>query len=91
MRRPDIKENTVCVVAACQNSCYVCDSKSSAMMFWHVMSMKLNIAKKIAGLEIMTLNCENMYYVSNLLELMSKGKLHCLQGCFRKQTGREDI
>ena len=54
------------------------------MMFWHVMSMKLNIAKKIAGLEIMTLNCENMYYVSNLLELMSKGKLHCLKGCFRK-------
>ena len=23
--------------------------------------------------------------------MMSKGELHCLQGCFRKQTGRENI
>ena len=35
-----------------------CDSKVHAMILRHVMSMKLNFAKKIAGLEIMTLNCE---------------------------------
>ena len=28
-----------------------CDSKLHAMILWHVMSVKLNIAKKIAGLE----------------------------------------
>ena len=33
----------------------VCDSKLPAMI-WHGMSMKLNIAKKTAGLEIMTVN-----------------------------------
>ena len=44
--RPDIKENTACVVAACQNN---------ILFLWRVLSMKLNIAKKIAGLE-MTLN-----------------------------------
>ena len=44
--RPDIKENTAHVVAACQNN---------ILFLWRVLSMKLNIAKKIAGLE-MTLN-----------------------------------
>ena len=39
----------------------------------------------------MTLNREKMQYVSNLIELMYKGELHCLQGCFRKQAGREDV
>ena len=52
--------------------------------------MKLNIGKKKTGLEIMTLNHEEIY-VSKLIELMLKGDLHCLQGCFRKQTGQEDI
>ena len=28
-----------------------CDSELHAMIIWHVMSVKLNIAKKIAGLE----------------------------------------
>ena len=41
--------------------------------------MKLNIGKKITGLEIMS-GLES--------ELMFKG-LHCLQGCFRKPTCRE--
>ena len=36
-----------------------CNSKSTTIL-WHVISMKLNIAKKIAGLEIMTLNREIM-------------------------------
>ena len=45
--RPDIKENTAPVVAACQNN---------ILFLWRVLSMKLNIATKIAGLEIMTLN-----------------------------------
>ena len=39
----------------------------------------------------MTLNCEKMKHVCKQVELMSKGELHCLQGCFRKQTSREDI
>ena len=28
---------------------------------------------------------------SKLMELIFKGELHCLQGCFRKQTGRKDV
>ena len=51
----------------------------------------------------MTLNCEKkMQHVCKLIELMSRGGgggggggggdgLHCLQGCFRKQTGSEDV
>ena len=37
-----------------------CDSKLHAMILWNVMSMKLNVAKKIAGLEIITLNHEKI-------------------------------
>ena len=36
-----------------------CHSKSPAML-WHVMRVKMTIAKKIPGLEIMTLNREKM-------------------------------
>ena len=54
-------------------------------------SMKLSIGKKITRLEIVTLNSEKIWHVSRLVELMFKRELHCLQGCFRKQTGREDI
>ena len=43
----------------------------------------------------MTLNQEKIYYVSNLTEMMIRGyrtdMLNCLQGCFRKQAGREDV
>ena len=39
----------------------------------------------------MTLNREKMQHVCKQIELMSKGELHYLQGCFRKQTSREDI
>ena len=39
----------------------------------------------------MTFNHEQVYHVSKLIELMFKGELHCLQRCFRKQTGREDV
>ena len=61
------------------------------MILWRVMSVKLNIAKKITGLEIMTLICEKMYHIPKRTELMSQVEIHCLQGCFRQQTGREDI
>ena len=40
--------------------------------------MKLNIGKKIAGLEIVTLNREKMQHVFKRTELMSEGELHCL-------------
>ena len=56
-----------------------------------MISMKLSIVKKITGLEIMTLNRKKIWHVSRLIELMFKGELHSLQGCFRKQTGREDV
>ena len=49
--RPAIKENTARVVAAHQ---------SNVSLLWHVISVKLNIGKKITGLEIMTLNCEKI-------------------------------
>ena len=47
--------------------------------------MKLNIGKKITGLE-MTLNCEKN--IACFQTLMFKGEL---QGCFRKKTGKEDV
>ena len=40
---------------------------------------------------MMTMNCVKIWHVSKPMELMFKGELHCLQGYFRKQTGREDI
>ena len=60
-------------------------------MLWGVISVKLSIDKKITGLKIMTLNCEKIQHVSKVIELMFKGELHCLQGCFRKQAGMEDV
>ena len=43
-----------------------------------VISVKLDIDKKIKGLEIMAFNHKKIDHVSKLIEL------HCLQGCFRK-------
>ena len=43
-----------------------CDSKLHVMILWCVMSMKLNFAKKIAGLEIMALNCGKCSISPNL-------------------------
>ena len=51
------------VVAARQNNIFFSvafDSKSHAMILWRVMTVELNIGKKITGLEIMTLNCKKM-------------------------------
>ena len=31
-----------------------------------------------------------MYHISKVVELIFKGELNSLQGCFRKQIGRED-
>ena len=42
------------------------DSKSHAIILWHVVSVKLNIGKKITGLE-MTLNCKKFSMLPNLL------------------------
>ena len=64
-----------------------CDSK----LLHHVISMKLNIGKKMTELEIMTLNHKKIQHVSKLIVLVFKGKVHCLQECFRKQAGREDV
>ena len=38
----------------------MCDSKSHAIILGCVISVKLNIGKKIAGLEILTLNHEKI-------------------------------
>ena len=57
-----------------------------AIMLLCVISIKLNIGKKITRLGVMTLNSEKIQHVSKLIELMFKGELHCLQGCFIKQT-----
>ena len=38
-----------------------CDSKLLAIILWHVISAKLNIGKKITGLEIMTLKKSSMF------------------------------
>ena len=70
----------------------VCDSKLHAIILWHVISMKLNIGKKITELQIMMLNHKKISKlickVSKLIEL---SYIHCLQGCFRKKTCREDV
>ena len=65
--RSVIKENTTRVVVACQNNILLLRcSKSHAMILWLVMSMKLSSGKKIAGLEIVTLNREKCSVSSNL-------------------------
>ena len=46
--------------------------------------MKLNTDEKMTVLEIITLNQEKIEHVSNLIELMFKGELLCLLGCFGK-------
>ena len=60
-----------------------------------MIGVKLNIAKKTAGLKIMILNLEKMWHVSDLTELMPNGggggALHCLLRCLRKQTSSEDV
>ena len=50
-----------------------CNSKSHRIMLWHVISMKLNIGKKITRLEIMTLDHKKNQHASKLVELMLKG------------------
>ena len=37
-----------------------CNRKLHAIISWCEISIKLNIGKKITGLEIMTLNCKNI-------------------------------
>ena len=56
-----------------------------------MISVKLNIGKKITGLQKVTFNHQKMYDVSKFKELMFKAELHCLQECFRKQTDKEDV
>ena len=60
----------------------VCGSKLYAIISWPVIGVKLNIGKKITGLEIIALHCEKIYHVSKLIELMFNGELHCLQNGF---------
>ena len=50
----------------------------------HSLGQRLGALKR-GGLEAPYELC-----VSKLIELLFKGELHCLQGCFRKQTGKED-
>ena len=49
-----------------------CDSISHKIILWRVISVKLSIAKKITGLEIMTLSRKRIQHVSKLIELMFK-------------------
>ena len=50
-----------------------CDSKSHAIILWRVINVKLNIGKKITGLEIMTLNCKKFSMLPNLLNWRLRG------------------
>ena len=53
---------------------------------WHVIEVKLNIGKKIAGLEIYNdTKSRKIQHVSKLVELTFKGESHCLQKYFRKE------
>ena len=68
-----------------------CDSKLNVIL-WRVVSVKLNIGKKITRLEIMKLNRKKISMFPNLqIELMFKGGVTLFTGCFGKQTGRENI
>ena len=66
---------------------FYCDLESHAIILWCVISVELNTGKKTTGLEMMILNRESCFqtYRTDVYEL------HCLQECFRKQTGREDV
>ena len=52
--------------------------QTDAIILWPVISVKLNIGKKIAELEIMALHQEKISHVSRLIELIFKEELHCL-------------
>ena len=67
-----------------------CNLESHAILL-RVINVKLNNGKKITGLEIITLNREKIQHVSRFTELMFTGELHCLHGCFRKQTVSENV
>ena len=56
----------------------VCDSELHTIILWIVISMKLDVGKKMAGLETMTWDCEKIYHVSELVELIIKVELHYL-------------
>ena len=58
------------------------DCKPHTMILWPVISIKLNIDKKIAGIEITALNHEKVQHVFKLIELMFKEELHCLHNGF---------
>ena len=61
------------------------------MDYGYMISVKLNIGWKITWLEMMTLNRKKIWHVFKPMELMFMGELHCLQGYFRKEIGREDV
>ena len=61
--RPVIKESTTCVVATHQNNVSL---PWCVIILWHVTNKRLNIGKKITGLEIMTLNCKISSMFPNL-------------------------
>ena len=68
-----------------------CDSTLHVIL-WRVVSVKSNIGKKITRLEIMKWNRKKSSMFPNLqIELMFKGGVTMFTGCFRKQTGRENI
>ena len=73
------------------SSATVRSNLSKAIVLWSVISTKLDIGKKITGLEIMTLNRKKIQHVSKLMELMFKWEFHCFQGCYRKQTCRKGV
>ena len=58
------------------------------MILWHVISVKLNIGKKITKLEILALKCEKFQYVSKLIDLMFKEELHYLHNGFLRIESR---
>ena len=62
--RSVIKKDTACVVVKATPKqrliAMVCDSELHTIILWIVISMKLDVGKKMAGLETMTWDCEKI-------------------------------
>ena len=71
--------------------CYGMQLELHAIILLRVIKVKLNIGKKITGLQIITLNREKIQHVSRFIELIFTGELHYLHGCFGKQTVSADV
>ena len=69
----------------------VVDCVSQTVVETEMQKYAINLVRNKHCLHILHLIMRKNYHISKVVELIFKGELTCLQGCFRMQTGREDV